>query len=202
MQPFTNTARAALRAFAPALALAVAGLTVACADAPTAPRAPGAASAPRLEVVSPAVSADVLTRTTPVADTITTVLRVDGNGGKYTVPGGLKIDVPAATFRDPITLTVKTLPGDLVAYEFFPHGLVFKKPLAMQQDLRGTTWAGKNTSTFEVGYFESTADLSWATSKAMVKEFLKATVDTKGQRMVFDVFHFSGYLMSTGRSAD
>jgi hypothetical protein len=197
--PAPFSLRATLRAFAPALALAVAGLTVACADGPTAPRAPGAANAPRLEVVAPSVTADVLTRTVPIADTVVTVLHVDGNGGKYSVPGGLKIDVPAATFRDPITLTVRTLPGDMVAYEFEPHGLVFKKPLAMLQDLRGTNWAGKNTSAFEVGYFASGADLSWATKQAQVHEFLKSTVDTKGQRMAFDVFHFSGYLMSTGR---
>lgn len=198
--PTPFTLRPTLRAFAPALALAVAGLTVACADGPTAPRAPGTASAPRLEVVDPSVTTNVLERTTAIADTITTVLRVDGNGGKYTVPGGLKIDVPAATFRAPTTLTVKTLPGTMVAYEFFPHGLVFKKPLAMTQELRGTKWDSHNPANFEVGYFASTADLSWATKQAQVREFLRSTVDVRGQRMAFEVFHFSGYLMSTGRA--
>ena len=194
--PFTL--RATLRAFAPALALAVAGLTVACADGPTAPRAPGAASAPRLEVVDPSVEADVLQRVDSVADTVTTVLHVDGNGGKYRVAGGLLIDVPAATFRDPITLTVKTLPGRAVAYEFAPHGITFKKPLVMHQDLRGTKWEA-HASQLEAGYFASTSDLSASMTKAQIREFLRTQVDTKGQKAIFPVSHFSGYLMSTGR---
>jgi hypothetical protein len=169
----------------------------ACADAPSAPSAD--APVPRLELLSPSDYADGLVRAQGFDQPITTPIHVGKAGGKYRLPGGLHIEIAPATFKDTITLTVTALPGDLVAYEFQPHGLVFNKPLAMSQDLRGTNWRGKDISQFGVGYFESATDVDLLTKQALVKEYLRSTVDLQGQRAHFQVFHFSGYMMSTGR---
>jgi hypothetical protein len=183
--------------------LALAALTglAACADAPTAPRtalAPGAA--PSLEVVSPEVVATGLLRDVPTAQPIVTEFTATSGGGSYRIPGGLRIDVPGGLFKTPQTIRVTTLPGQMVAYEFQPHGLVFRKALRMRQDLRGTNWSRVDRRQFEIGYFADPSAIYATQNKALIKEFLRATVDTRGQHVDFDVFHFSGYMVSTGRS--
>jgi hypothetical protein len=186
-----------------ALLLGAAALAAACADSPTAPRVstltPGAA--PNLEVVSPAVYASGVKRDVPLAENVVTSFAVDGNGGRFRLPGGLTIDVAAATFKTPITLTVTALAGDMVAYEFQPHGLVFRKPLSMKQDMRGTNWRAHDVSKLEIGYFTDSTALSMKENRALIKEFLRANIDTQGQRVIWDVHHFSGYMVSTGRQS-
>lgn len=183
--------------------IGAAALAAACADSPVAPRAsaltPGAA--PNLEVVNPAVYAAGLKRDVPLAAPIVTSFTVDGNGGRFKLPAGLTIDVAAATFRAPITLKVTALAGDMVAYEFEPHGLVFKKPLSMKQDMRGTNWASHDVSQFEIGYFSDTTAVSMKENRALIREFLRANIETQGQRIIWDVHHFSGYMVSTGRQS-
>jgi hypothetical protein len=170
----------------------------ACADAPSAPVGSTVRTTPRLELIDPAAFANGLVRDHANDKPIVTEIRVPRGGGTYRLPGGLHIDVSGGTFRETTTLTVTMLPGNMVAYEFQPHGLVFNKPLRMSQDLRGTNWAGKDVSQFGVGYFTSATDLNLLTKQALVKEYLRSTVDVHGKRVHFDVFHFSGYMMSTG----
>jgi hypothetical protein len=167
----------------------------ACADAPA---GPSAVSTPRLELVSPAAYADGLLRNKANDVPITTEFRVTKQGGKYHLPGGLHIEVSPGTFKETTTLTATMLPGNVVAYDFQPHGLVFSKPLLVSQDLKQTNWQGKDVSKFGVGYFADAADLNLLTKQALVREFLRSTIDLQGQRASFKIFHFSGYMMSTG----
>jgi hypothetical protein len=181
--------------------IGAAALAAACADSPVAPRALTPGAAPKLEVVTPQAYAAGLKRDVPLAAPVVTRFTVDGNGGRFKLPAGLTIDVAAGTFRTPITLTVTALAGDMVAYEFEPHGLVFKKPLSMKQDMRGTNWAAHDVSKFEIGYFADSTGLSVKENRALIKEFLRANIETQGQRILWDVHHFSGYMVSTGRQS-
>jgi hypothetical protein len=87
-----------------------------------------------------------------------------------------------------------------VAYEFGPHGSVFNVPLAVTQDLRGTTWETlERWAVLEGGYFQARSQLDEATNRAYVDEFLPAVVDARTATLRFAVPHFSGYMVSSGR---
>ena len=152
--------------------LAVVGVLAACSDAPS---APGAASvgpaAPSFakglkggkfgqtfdsvwagqQLASP-VLATSLKRNQPLADTISASFPVTRAGGTFTVAGtGLQIEVPKNAVKDDFVMTVKALPGNVVAYEFGPHGLQFKKSLFLWQDLSGNDYARLGIASFDAG---------------------------------------------------
>jgi hypothetical protein len=169
------------------------------ATAPTATAVPPV----RLEVVNPAVTATVLTRTTPL-DADYTVSKVVGPlGGTLKVPGGLTITVPPMALRRVVILSATALKGNIVAYEFGPHGTVFNVPLVMTQDLHGTSGEGMTgISNIEVGYFLDRAKLDYVSDRASINEFLPASlsVSLTGESLTYSVKHFSGYVIVTGRN--
>ena len=204
MSSIQHTARRALRAFAPSLALAAAGLTVACADGPTAPGGSPARdafpAAGQTTTGSGLVSVTTLERTTPLAAPITRSVTLTASGGTLQIPeAGLLVTIPRGAVGDStVTITATALPGRAVAYEFQPHGARFATQLKVKQELTGTTWAG-NTGRMELsaGYFASAAQLSDSTGSAQVDEMIPGVVS--GKAFTFNVGHFSGYMMSTGR---
>jgi hypothetical protein len=196
-----------------AVLLAVGGLALACSDAPSAPARE--AVAPSLaKVVNPhaigrfgksdtlpsPVVAQSLLRATPLAAPVSATFEITRAGGRFGLPGtGLSILVPPGAVPDqPMTVTVTAPAGDVIAYEFGPHGAQFKKPLEMHQDLRGTNWDRKLRPTFQVGYFAATSDLDLAGKTARVHEALPVGTNTTGQFLEFDVVHFSGYMVAWG----
>lgn len=184
-----------------ATSLAVLGLvgTVGCNDGAT---APDAATAPayRKEIVDPVVSASVLLRTRPLTNDRTAMIPVGPAGASFFLPNtGLRITVPPKAVSAPIWLTVTAKRGNLVAYEFGPHGTVFNVPLVLTQDLTNTLWRGTQPASFEIGYFASSAQLDVAGGKADINEFLPLQLDAAAQSISFHVSHFSGYVIATGR---
>ena len=117
--------------------LAVVGLvaTVGCSnDGTTAPASP--LTEIRKEVVDPAVISPVLERKKAIRVNRTNHFRIDQKGGWFSIPeAGLYIFVPANAVSAPLTISAKALTGDLMAYEFGPHGTKFNVPLQMYQDL-------------------------------------------------------------------
>lgn len=174
----------------------------ACADAPSSPVRSGSAVAPRLAAAPLKRDASGIARDVPIGRSVATQIVVAPTGGSYTLPGGLRITAPAGLFDTATTLTVTALPGRAVAYDFQPHGLVFRKPLMMQQELRGTNWASRGATALEVGYFESTADLSLTDGRARIREFLPVVLDPQTPRVHFEVHHFSGYMVTWGFTRD
>jgi hypothetical protein len=186
-------------------ALAMVAAVVGCnADGATGPA--GVTSAPTLpaisyEVVSPDVTSPVLNRKHKLAKDRTISLPVDQNGGLFQIPGsGLYIWVPPGAVDGPITLTATALPGRMMAYEFGPHGTHFNVPLQMYQDLGDAQLApGLDLSKFEVGYFTDKAKLNTQTDQASISEFIPTSIEFSGQFVRFEVSHFSGYVIATGR---
>ena len=198
-------------------ALGVVVTLAACSDAPSAPATPSAKLSP--VVLSRSKGGAGITgtvgRTTPLAQAITATFAIDPRrkGRVELRDAGLEIDIPEGAVSSPVTISVTALAGNVVAYEFQPHGLVFRRPLRVRQDLRaidlGTFLGGFDLSKvdakklrdldLEIAYFASVGDLDVAQGTARVSEFLASNFDFSGHRVEFDIEHFSGYMVSWGR---
>lgn len=192
---------------------AFAGGLAACADAPMSPsadasaaaslsqhRGPGAGVGYNVPLASPEIIEGVK-RTTSLDAPVVATFDVGRAGGHMALPGtGLTVVVPPSALDEPTRITVTALPGDLLAYEFQPHGITFRKPLQMMQDLRGTNWQLRGPApTLDVGYFPTPEGVDAAAGTAVVHEFLPAALDARGAVVQFDVHHFSGYIVAWGR---
>lgn|GEM_PF-710941 len=125
----------------------------------------------------------------------------DRSGGKIEIAeAGLRVDIPAGAIPGKsLTITVTVLPGKSVAYDFQPHGTKFLKALEFRQDLKGTSWddsAFKGTLTG--GYFKDRSQLDLRSGIALLDELFPILVKTHEAR--FNINHFSGYMVSSGRS--
>ena len=144
-----------------------------------------------------------LSRTSP-APAITRSKTFTKAGGTLAIPElGFVLIVPQdAIPKKDLTITVTSLGGSVVAYDFAPHGTVFKKPLQFTQTLAGTNWllvllAGKSLTG---AYFKNSAQVNTRTGKAVIDETLSATISNG--LIYFGLPHFSGYMVSTGRSSE
>ena len=213
-----------MRKFLTTLALiAAVGSIAACADAPTA--APPAPEAPRdlfgipilepvtetltgtLEQTTTAVGlplvSTTLKRTTVLEKEVVASATIGYYGGTIALPGtGLRVEIPrGAISGDAVRITARAIPGRYVAYEFQPHGLRFAQPVRLSQELAGTQWLQTNPLLMKAVYFKDGSQLDALTGLVRVDEVLPATVDVLRGRVSFQVGHFSGYAVSTGRQA-
>jgi len=201
-----------------ALFLALAIGVASCADV-TAPRpqAPAAASngliggllggvintvSNLLDILGQPVdkSVHVLRRSTALAEDVSYTQVVGVARGKIVVPKtGLTIEIPYGALKSATPITVTALAGDKVAYEFGPHGLLFQKPVRVTQSLTGT-YAENKTVSYEAIYFGPSNDGGLLGGVlGLVLEILNIDVNRTTNSVGFDVRHFSGYLVSTGR---
>lgn len=175
------------------------GALAGCADVPSAPTTPPpeAAGATLLGLdLTPA-----LRRTVPLAADLTVRARIGSEGGVLAIPGaGLRVVVPARAVAAPTDFVVTAIAGSAVAYEFAPHGLRFARPLRVTQELRGTDWIGLALLDFRAVYFEQRDQVDAVEALIDVDEVLPLSIDLLRLRAGFDVEHFSGYGISTGRS--
>jgi hypothetical protein len=180
------------------------GLLAACADAPAAPRA--AAASPRASLtgtltgtLTEPVTVDALLRTTPLASDLTKSFKVGKNGASFDWPEvGLRVGVPSGVAAG-MTITVKALKGDVIAYDFGPDGAQFAQALTVSQSLTGTNYALLPLGAILRGaYFKSATQVSDATNTATVDAFQATEVDLLSNRVRFPVTHFSGYMVSWG----
>ena len=172
--------------------LVAAGLLGACADDHPLPSASG--TRPSLEIVGSPAVASVLTREAALAEDITVTALIGEEGGSLRISeAGLKVDVPkGAVTGEPIALSVTALAGQMVAYEFGPHGTVFNVPLQVEQKLKGTNWhKQRDPMVAEAGYFADRSQLNHELNTAVVDEFLPANVDVGKSKLRFDISHFS-----------
>lgn len=143
-----------------------------------------------------------LLRLSPLQTAVTrSVLVTRSQGGELRIPEtGLRLTIPAnAIPRDTMTITVTALAGRAVAYEFQPHGTKFAKPLTFSQDLSVTSWlTSLLRPQLSGGYFKDASQVNTETGVSVINEELVARIN--GTRVDFDISHFSGYMVSTGRT--
>ncbi len=107
---------------------------------------------------------------------------------------GLTIYFPrgAVPFRTKITVVAPA--GNLIAYEFHPHGLVFQKPVTVIQELEGddddeeedASLKGSLVAAYFEGVLGATVFATELRPAKLYEEFL-----------VFTIEHFSGYVIAT-----
>lgn len=191
------------------LAVAALALTTACSDSMTAPSlSPESTRSNGLlggvgelvgGVVNLLIPVKALTRNTPVSAPMTRSVTFTKAGGVIEIAElGLRVEVPAGAIpRDTMTITVTAQKGDMVAYDFQPHGTKFLKPLVFRQNLVGTSWGSSLLGTLHGGYFKSTSQLNEARNTALLDELLPALI--LNRQVTFDINHFSGYMVSSGK---
>ena len=130
------------------------------------------------------------------------------NGGTIDVPGtDFQLRIPRGAFLgESMRITVTALPGATVAYEFEPHGTQFLAPLTFVQKLGHTNlhhakvppgWEHK----LQGAYFADPSMIDLETGIAVVSELLPVDLEAtwSGDQLTFPIWHFSGYMASTGR---
>lgn len=187
-------------------AFAALALTAACSpDAATAPEVKssnGLLSGIVGGVTNLLTPAVALSRNEAVAAPITRSVTFTKNGGSISIEElGLRVEVPSGAIpRDTMTITVTALPGKSVAYDFQPHGTRFLKPLTFRQDMKQTNWNKVGfKGTLNGGYFANSSQLDLTRGLALLNELLPLTV--RGTEATFNIFHFSGYMVSSGRQS-
>jgi len=137
-----------------------------------------------------------VTRSTPLAQNISVSAVIGKSGGTLTIPdAGLTLVVPAGAVTSNTKFTATALAGRVVAYEFEPHGTTFPVPLIVRQSLQGTT-SPLALPSFETGYF---ADRSQIVSSTLANVTEEIPVIGGLGFVSFPVWHFSGYLVSSGK---
>jgi hypothetical protein len=127
--------------------------------------------------------------------------RVTIDGGVIALPSaGLRVTFPAGAVTEPVDVTVRTASARRVAYEFEPHGLVFARPVLVEQLLSGTSAASDAAlrralvATYVATGFDDRAD-----GAVDADEVLPVQLDARGRVASFEVLHFSGYQLASGR---
>jgi hypothetical protein len=176
----------------------------ACGDAATAPRA----SAPGSSVNSTSSTTSTTSSTmvdgllwTKAVSQETASAVIGPAGGSVSIPNGVRLIVPKGAVTTNVTFSVTRLPGNIVAYDFQPHGTTFAQPLTIQQPTLGTNLFKLPAITgIQGAYFLGTSALDQTSGTASVAEFEPTFVTADRAWITFTVKHFSGYVIATGRS--
>jgi hypothetical protein len=185
------------------LVLAAAAVTVAACSSDSAGTAPELEA--RGNTLTAGTTAKVLLRTEVQTTTESGSLTITPkSGGRIVLPkSGLTVTVPAGAITSgSMTIVVTSRPGKAIGYDFEPHGAKFAKALTFSQSLTGTTWAAL-AKPMLFGVYH-TAPVNTTANSVMSAEVLNTRLvtdaKTKVVSSVFDIRHFSGYVLSTGRA--
>ena len=203
-------------------ALAVALVGTGCAperatapDLPTAAAArnagsSGAASFLTPVVTNPGKTVEVVQRERPLKADVSVTQTITPRGGIIRVGcAGLSLVFAPGAVSAPLQVTATANAGSGVVYSFEPHGTVFKAPVYVVQDLRITAIRNDiNLANSVAGAYmpDGLADLSPG-GLAKVSELHEAAVHKDHvpgmglvlTQAVFEIQHFSGYILTVGR---
>ncbi len=181
-----------------------------CSDSPTSsavtgPERIGAAAASSLLSGTLGTVTGLLippvTRNTPLASDVVWSFTA-GPGGAVSINRavGLTIYIPSGALSSTQTITVTALAGSPVAYGFEPH-LVFAKPVSLTQSLAGTSLGGLTSLPLLSGaHFDTDRLQLTSDGLAIVSEIVPAAGNLLTQTAGFNVSHFSGWILASGRA--
>ena len=136
-------------------------------------------------------------RATTLAQDITVSGVIGPEGGAIRIKEtGFNVIFPARAVDRPVTITVTAKAGNLLAYEFQPHGMKFNMPVKITQRLFGVDKSSPLTSVF-LGYYPDPTTLDPATGTAVITEAIPAEVALSDDLIRTTIWHFSGYLVAT-----
>jgi len=165
------------------------------------PVAAAAAASPSLlgSLLGQTTTVTPLLRKTPITS-VTASATIGPLGGVLALPSaGLTVVVPPLAVTTATKMSVTAVAGSSVAYEFEPHGIKFTVPLVATQSLKGTqaqSGGSINPLSLFAGYFPDSKQIT------SVSELLNLNVNVLGQTSVLTIWHFSGYIIATGRSSE
>jgi len=211
----TNWTRKFKLGIAAVVAVAATGALGACFSDSTSPSEPKAAPAQaRFSTLSDgqamqAALAQGLLWEQPRTSSKSVTKIIGSQGGNIDIgETGVHLIVPPGAVAASTRFTITALPGSVVAYDFQPHGTVFAVPLTFSQDLGPTNFGHVKLppgfiSVIQGGYFSSQWSIDQSSGVAVVQELIPARSDWTwtGGAISFPIRHFSGYLISTGRSS-
>ena len=203
------TQRRHMARVATAIGLAVAGgltgLTAACADGPTAPSASAREAGqafvpgPHRSVAPASTVVGTLGTAAPLPSDVAFRFTVQPGGSTLNVAGGAAVvRFPAGFVARPTTFTITRKAGNVVGYDFQPSG-TFNKPVTVTIKLAGTARV-EDLAALQGAYVQDWAQVDATAGTARVDELVPTTVDAKAGTVTLTLSHFSGYLMSTGRT--
>lgn len=134
-----------------------------------------------------------LRRTEPVSTGVCAEETIGRRGGTIVCEeAGLRLEFPRHALGSDTRISVTVPRGDLVGYEFEPHGIEFRKDVRLRQSLEGTEAEERSLLDLLVGvYVEEIDDL------IDPLELLPAVPAADGDEVVIDIRHFSGYICAT-----
>jgi hypothetical protein len=197
--------------FSSFIAVAIAILVAGCGDVVSGPNrslAPTNDASLNSTPNTRLIPAQGLLRTNPLPTTVVVTKTVPSGGGGIDVPGtDFQLQVPNGAFTGKsMTFTIIAYAGNTVAYDFQPHGFVFLKPLKAVQQLGHTNWKSFNLPAgfypnWAGAYFANPSQIDLSTGRALINEFMPGGVNVGGATMTWQIPHFSGYMVSTGRDS-
>jgi hypothetical protein len=113
---------------------------------------------------------------------------------------GLTVEVPAGAVSTRTHFSVSAHPGNLLGYDFEPHGTHFAVPLRVTQSLRSLNSAAANLTLTGLVYFANESQVDQARGTVTSSELTSVVYDRPQQTVTFNVVHFSGYMLVSGRS--
>ena len=180
------------------LAFVSLGLVACAADPITAPKIsadanPGLVS----DLLGGLLKKQVLTRKTALAKDITVSATIGSAGGRLSIPeAGFELVVPPNAVKKSTKFTVTAIKGNLVAYEFGPHGTTFPRSLQAKQNLQGTSYQPLNLRPLQAAYFADRSQLSLSDATALVSELIGGVTSLLTKQFSWQIEHFSGYVVA------
>lgn len=188
-----------IRSLMGALAVGVLVLVAGCVDAPTVPYedltdpeygllgSDGDLTSDLLDLTGREVT--VLERARPLLRSESATQTIGRRGGVIRLPeSGLTVFVPWEAVRESTEITVTAPAGNLVGYHFEPHGLEFRHPVTLVQDMTlASLFDGK---TLLGAYFQGPLEPTVTALETLPLYLLRSLG-------VFRIDHFSGYVIAT-----
>jgi hypothetical protein len=138
-----------------------------------------------------------LKRDAALAHDVTASAVIGPSGGRIALPGqGFTLVVPRGAVEKETHFTVTAIAGDLVAYEFEPHGTTFKVPLHATQELRDTRFQLRLLSSLTAGYFVERSQLLDGNGNVKLSELIQGITLPLTQEFRWKIDHFSGYIVA------
>jgi hypothetical protein len=127
------------------------------------------------------------------------------DGGTLSLPGAdFAMAIPAGALAEPTTITVVARAGVYVAYDMYPHGLKFLRPVTAVQGLNSTAGYGSaKVSSVRTAYLATGNERISAKGFASAAELPAATTYFYGARPIAETHewilsHFSRYILVSG----
>jgi hypothetical protein len=143
------------------------------------------------------LNANGLLRSTPLPEDITVIQTIGRAGGVLSIPAaGVTVVVPPGALDRETEITMTARAGSMVAYDFAPHGVTFRRPLVFNQLLRGTNVSLLSVTRLKLGYYADPSLLG--TTTALVSEVVGGLTSLLTGTFTAPIAHFSGYVVICG----